>query len=56
MAVTLVIGYVCARSNEISGTYIFLGIAHATVGFLLLLVVPDAVTHHLTVGPGWYAH
>jgi membrane protease YdiL (CAAX protease family) len=33
-----------------------LGLAHATVGFLLFLVVPDSVTHHLKVGPGWFGH
>ena len=32
-----------------------LGLAHATVGFLLFLVVPDSVSHHLKVGPGWFA-
>jgi len=31
----------------------FLGLAHATVGFLLFLVVPDSVSHHLKVGPGY---
>ncbi len=30
-----------------------LGLAHATVGFLLFLVVPDSVSHHLKVGPGY---
>ena len=34
----------------------FLGLAHATVGFLLYLVVPDSVSHHLNVGPGWFGH
>ncbi len=56
MAVTLITGYICARIYLRYGNLYFLGIAHATVGFLLLLVVPDSITHHLTVGPGWYAH
>jgi membrane protease YdiL (CAAX protease family) len=34
----------------------FLGIAHGAIGSLLYLVVPDAVSHHLTVGPGWFRH
>ncbi len=34
----------------------FLGLAHATVGFLLYLVVPDSVSHHLEIGPAWFAH
>ncbi len=56
MIVTLVTGYVCARIYLRYKNLYFLGIAHATVGFLLLQVVPDSITHHLTVGPGWYAH
>jgi membrane protease YdiL (CAAX protease family) len=34
----------------------FLGLAHATIGFLLFLVVPDSVSHHLRVGPGWFTY
>lgn len=30
----------------------FLGMAHATVGFLLFVTVPDSISHHLDVGPG----
>src|SRR5262249_7479041 len=54
MAVTLVTGYLCARIYLRYRNLYFLGIAHATVGILLLLVVPDSVSHHLVVGPGWY--
>ena len=32
----------------------FLGFAHATVGLLLFLVVPDSISRHLRVGPGWF--
>lgn len=56
MLVTLVTGYVCARIYMRYRNLWFLGIAHATIGFLLLLVVPDSVTHHLVVGPGWFGH
>ena len=56
MVVTLVTGYICARIYLRYQNLYFLGIAHATVGFLLLLVVPDSVTHHLVVGPGWFGH
>lgn len=31
-----------------------LGIAHALVGLMLFLVVPDSISHHLRVGPGWF--
>jgi len=54
MAVTLVMGYCCARIYQKYNNLYFLGLAHATVGFLLFLVVPDSISHHLTVGPGWF--
>jgi hypothetical protein len=54
MAVTLVAGYGCTRIYRKYNNLYFLGIAHATVGFLLFLVVPDSISHHLTVGPGWF--
>jgi hypothetical protein len=56
MVVTLVMGYFCGRIYIRYKNLYFLGIAHATIGFLLFLVVPDSVTHHLVVGPGWYGH
>jgi hypothetical protein len=56
MVITLVLGYVCGRIYIRYKNLYFLGIAHATIGFLLFLVVPDSVTHHLVVGPGWYGH
>jgi hypothetical protein len=56
MIVTLLTGYACARIYLRHRNLYFLGIAHATIGFLLFLVVPDSVSHHLTVGPGWFAH
>jgi membrane protease YdiL (CAAX protease family) len=31
-----------------------LGIAHAALGLVLLLVVPDSISRHLRVGPGWF--
>jgi hypothetical protein len=54
MAVTLLAGYVCARVYLRHKNLYFLGLAHATVGFLLFLVVPDSISHHLVVGPGWF--
>jgi membrane protease YdiL (CAAX protease family) len=32
----------------------FLGLAHATIGFLLFMLVPDSLIHHMRVGPGWF--
>jgi hypothetical protein len=31
-----------------------LGVGHGIIGFLLFLVVPDSISHHLRVGPGWF--
>ena len=56
MAVTLITGYACARIYLRHKNLYFLGIAHATIGFLLFLVVPDSVSHHLVVGPGFFGH
>ena len=54
MGVTLFAGYCCARVYRRYQNLYFLGAAHGTIGFLLFLVVPDSVSHHLTVGPGWF--
>jgi len=54
MVVALLAGYCCARIYRRYQNLWFLGSAHGTIGFLLFLVVPDSVTHHLTVGPGWF--
>jgi Type II CAAX prenyl endopeptidase Rce1-like len=54
MAVTLLLGYLCGRIYRRYNNLYFLGIAHGTVGFLLFLVVPDSISHHLIVGPGWF--
>jgi membrane protease YdiL (CAAX protease family) len=32
----------------------FLGLAHAVLGFVSFMIVPDSVSHHLRVGPGWH--
>jgi hypothetical protein len=55
MGVTLLAGYVSARLYRRYRNLYFLGLAHGTIGFLLFLVVPDSISHHLTVGPGWYS-
>jgi len=56
MAVTLPMGYCAARLYRRQHNLYFLGIAHGIIGFLLFLVVPDSISHHLTVGPGWFSH
>jgi membrane protease YdiL (CAAX protease family) len=54
MAVTFLAGYASVRIYRRYNNLYFLGLAHGTVGFLLLLVVPDSISHHLIVGPGWF--
>ena len=56
MAVTFGGGYLSARAYLQTRNLLFLGLAHGIIGFLLYLVVPDAVSHHLAVGPGWFVH
>ncbi len=56
MSVTLPLGYCAARLYRRHHNLYFLGIAHGIIGFLLFLVVPDSISHHLTVGPGWFTH
>jgi hypothetical protein len=54
MAVALVFGYCSARIYHRYRNLYFLGMAHATVGFLLYLLIPDSISHHLNVGPAWF--
>ena len=56
MLVTLVAGYAAARLYTSYRNLYFLGVAHGTLGVLLFLVVPDSISHHLVVGPGWFGH
>ena len=56
MVVGLITGYCCARVWIRYRNLYFLGIAHGAIGSMLYLVVPDAISHHLVVGPGWFGH
>jgi len=53
MLVTPVAGYASIQIYRRYGNLYFLGAAHAVIGFLLFMVFPDSVSHHLNVGPGW---
>ncbi len=55
MLATAAGGYVCARLYLRCRNLYFLGMAHGVVGFLLYLVVPDTISHHLYVGPKWFS-
>lgn len=56
MAVTLPLGW-CATLIYLRTRNLYvLGIAHAVIGLLLFLTVPDSVSHHLRIGPGWFTY
>jgi membrane protease YdiL (CAAX protease family) len=54
LAVTLPLGWVATLIYRRTRNLYVLGIAHAIVGMLLFLVVPDSVSRHLRIGPGWF--
>ena len=56
MLVTPVAGYGAIQVYRRYSNLWFLGLAHATIGFLLFLVVPDSISHHLNIGPGSLSH
>ncbi len=53
MLVTPAAAYVAIQIYRRYHNLYFLAIAHAIIGFLLFLVVPDSISHHLNIGPGW---
>jgi len=55
MIATAAGGYACARIYLQYRNLYFLGMAHGVVGFLLYLVVPDTISHHMYVGPKWFS-
>lgn len=54
MAVTFPLGWCATLVYRRTRNLYLLGIAHAVIGLLLFLVVPDSVSHHLRVGPGFF--
>jgi Type II CAAX prenyl endopeptidase Rce1-like len=54
MLVTFAFGYCSTRIYMKYRNVYFLGLAHGLIGTLLFIVVPDSISHHLTVGPGFY--
>jgi Type II CAAX prenyl endopeptidase Rce1-like len=53
--VTFFAGFVCAKMYLKFRNLYALGLAHGVIGFLLYLCVPDTISHHLYVGPKWFA-
>ena len=56
MLITFAGGYLSARFYLRFRNLYVLGLAHAALGVLLYLVVPDSVSHHMYVGPKWFLH
>ena len=54
MAVTFVTGYYSTKIFMRYRNIYFLGLAHAVIGTVLFVVIPDSISHHLTVGPGFF--
>jgi hypothetical protein len=55
IVVTLFAGFACAKIYLKFRNLYVLGLAHGVIGFLLYLCVPDTISHHLYVGPKWFA-
>jgi hypothetical protein len=55
MIISLAGGYACAIVYRKYRNLYFLGLAHGVVGFLIYLVAPDTISHHLYVGPKWFS-
>ncbi|HUO28640.1 MAG TPA: CPBP family intramembrane glutamic endopeptidase [Bryobacteraceae bacterium] len=56
MLVTFVTGYYSTKIFMRYRNLYFLGLAHAVIGTLLFVVIPDSISHHLTVGPAFFLH
>ncbi len=56
MLVAFPAGYCAARAWIRYRNLYFLGLAHGALGSLLYLVIPDSISHHLVIGPGWFGH
>ena len=54
LAITLPLGWYSTLVYRRRRNLYVLGIAHAALGLVLLLVVPDSISRHLRVGPGWF--
>jgi membrane protease YdiL (CAAX protease family) len=54
MAFTLPLGWFSIRLYRRTHNLYLLGIAHAALGLLVFLVVPDSLSRHLRVGPRWF--
>jgi len=56
MVVTLPLAWCATLVYRRTRNLYLLGLAHAIIGLMLFLVVPDSVSHHLRVGPGFFKY
>lgn len=54
MAVTLPLAWLATVVYRQTHDLYVLGVAHAVIGLMLFLVVPDSISHDLRVGPGYF--
>jgi len=54
MLVTFAAGYASTKMYMKYRNMYFLGLAHGVIGTVLFVVIPDSISHHLTVGPGFF--
>lgn len=54
MLVTFALGYCSTKVYLRYRNVYFLGLAHGIIGSLLWVVIPDSISHHLRVGPGFF--
>jgi hypothetical protein len=55
MLVAFATGYISTKIFMRYRNIYFLGLAHAVIGTVLFVVIPDSISHHLTVGPGFFS-
>jgi membrane protease YdiL (CAAX protease family) len=56
MAVTLPLGWIATLIYRRKRNLYVLGIAHGIIGMLLFVAVPDSLSRHLRIGPGWFTY
>ena len=56
MLVTFVAGYYSTKIFMKYRNLYFLGLAHGVIGTVLFVVIPDSISHHLTIGPAFFLH
>ena len=56
MAVTLPLAWYATIVYRRTRNLYLLGLAHGIIGLMLFLVMPDSISHHLRIGPGYFKY